>query len=326
MNPILIVLLVFGLLILLSSFFTVKQQTAVVIERFGKFTSIRNSGLQLKIPIIDRVAGRVNLRIQQLDVLIETKTKDNVFIKMKVSVQFKVIQDKVYEAFYKLEFPHDQITAYVFDVVRAEVPKLILDDVFVRKDDIAIAVKRELNEAMTTYGYDIINTLVTDIDPDIQVKNAMNRINAADREKTAAEFESEAQRIRIVAKAKAEAESKKLQGQGIADQRREIARGLVESVEVLNNVGINSQEASALIVVTQHYDTLQAIGADANSNLILLPNSPQAGSDVLNNMIASFSASSQVGQMMKKTERVKPKEIVKPQPPEETQETNSEEV
>ncbi len=170
MNPILIVLLVFGLLILLSSFFTVKQQTAVVIERFGKFTSIRNSGLQLKIPIIDRVAGRVNLRIQQLDVLIETKTKDNVFIKMKVSVQFKVIQDKVYEAFYKLEFPHDQITAYVFDVVRAEVPKLILDDVFVRKDDIAIAVKRELNEAMTTYGYDIINTLVTDIDPDIQVK------------------------------------------------------------------------------------------------------------------------------------------------------------
>lgn len=326
MNPILIVLLVFGLLILLSSFFTVKQQTAVVIERFGKFTSIRNSGLQLKIPIIDRVAGRVNLRIQQLDVLIETKTKDNVFIKMKVSVQFKVIQDKVYEAFYKLEFPHDQITAYVFDVVRAEVPKLILDDVFVRKDDIAIAVKRELNEAMTTYGYDIINTLVTDIDPDIQVKNAMNRINAADREKTAAEFESEAQRIRIVAKAKAEAESKKLQGQGIADQRREIARGLVESVEVLNNVGINSQEASALIVVTQHYDTLQAIGADANSNLILLPNSPQAGSDMLNNMIASFSASSQVGQMMKKTERVKPKEIVKQQPPEETQETNSEEV
>ena len=299
MEVFLIVLAFFGLIILFSSFFTVKQQTAVVIERFGKFTSIRNSGLQLKIPIIDRVAGRVNLRIQQLDVLIETKTKDNVFIKMKVSVQFKVIQDKVYEAFYKLEYPHDQITAYVFDVVRAEVPKLILDDVFVRKDDIAIAVKRELNEAMTTYGYDIINTLVTDIDPDIQVKNAMNRINAADREKTAAEFESEAQRIRIVAKAKAEAESKKLQGQGIADQRREIARGLVESVEVLNSVGINSQEASALIVVTQHYDTLQAIGADTNSNLILLPNSPQAGSDMLNNMVASFTASNQIGETMK---------------------------
>ena len=289
-----------GLIVLFSSFFTVKQQTVVVVERFGKFLSLRNSGLHLKIPVVDRIAGRVNLRIQQLDVIIETKTKDNVFVKMKVSVQFKVLQEKAYEAFYKLEYPHDQITSYVFDVVRAEVPKLKLDDVFERKDDIAVAVKRELNEAMTTYGYDIINTLITDIDPDIQVKNAMNRINAADREKTAAEYEAEAGRIRIVAKAKAEAESKRLQGQGIADQRREIARGLVESVDVLNKVGINSQEASALIVVTQHYDTLQAIGADANSNLILLPNSPQAGSDMLNNMVASFSASNQVGEMMKK--------------------------
>ncbi|WP_293891853.1 SPFH domain-containing protein [Flavobacterium sp.] len=297
--PFIFIILFLGVIILFSSFFTVKQQTAVVVERFGKFLSIRNSGLQLKLPIVDRIAGRVNLRIQQLDVMIETQTKDNVFIKMKVSVQFKVIPEHVYEAFYKLEYPHDQITAYVFDVVRAEVPKLILDDVFVRKDDVAIAVKRELNEAMTTYGYDIINTLVTDIDPDIQVKNAMNRINAAEREKTAAMFESDAQRIRIVAKAKAEAESKKLQGQGIADQRREIAKGLVESVDVLNKVGINSQEASALIVITQHYDTLQAIGADTNSNLILLPNSPQAASDMLNNMVTSFTASSIMGEQMK---------------------------
>jgi regulator of protease activity HflC (stomatin/prohibitin superfamily) len=303
MNITLIILLVIGLFILLSSFFTVKQQTSVIIERFGKFQSVRESGLQLKIPLIDRVAGRVNLKIQQLDVIIETKTKDNVFVKLKVSVQFMVIKETVYDAFYKLEYAHDQITSYVFDVVRAEVPKLKLDDVFERKDDIAIAVKSELNEAMTTYGYTIINTLVTDIDPDIQVKNAMNRINAADREKTVAEFEAEASRIRIVAKAKAEAESKRLQGQGIADQRREIARGLVESVDVLNRVGINSQEASALIVVTQHYDTLQAIGADTNSNLILLPNSPQAGSDMLNNMVASFTASNMVGESMKKGNR-----------------------
>lgn len=300
MPTFLIIILVFGLFILLSSFFTVKQQTSVVIERFGKFIGIRSSGLQLKLPIVDRIAGRVNLRIQQLDVIIETQTKDNVFVKMKISVQFKVIPEHVYEAFYKLEYPHDQITAYVFDVVRAEVPKLILDEVFARKDDVAIAVKRELNEAMISYGYDIINTLVTDIDPDIQVKNAMNRINAAEREKTAAIFESEAQRIRIVAKAKAEAESKKLQGQGIADQRREIAKGLVESVEVLNEVGINSQEASALIVITQHYDTLQAIGADTNSNLILLPNSPQAASDMLNSMVTSFTASNIIGEQMKK--------------------------
>ncbi|PKP25073.1 MAG: SPFH domain-containing protein [Bacteroidetes bacterium HGW-Bacteroidetes-2] len=299
-NLFLILVIILLVILLFSTFFVVKQQTSAIVERFGKFTSVRSSGLQLKIPIFDRIAGRVNLKVQQLDVMIETKTKDNVFVKLKVSVQFKVIQDSVYDAFYKLEYPHDQITSYIFDVVRAEVPKLKLDDVFERKDDIAIAVKKELNEAMTRYGYDIINTLITDIDPDIQVKNAMNRINAADREKTAAEFEAEATRIKIVAKARAEAESKRLQGQGIADQRREIARGLEESVNVLNNVGINSQEASALIVVTQHYDTLQSIGEATNTNLILLPNSPQAGSDMLNNMVASFTASNMIGEQMKK--------------------------
>ena len=230
----------------------------------------------------------------------ETKTKDDVFVKLKVSVQFKVIKDKVYDAFYKLDNPADQITSFIFDVVRAEVPKLILDDVFIKKDDIAIAVKGEIQEAMTEYGFQIIKTLVTDIDPDAQVKESMNRINASEREKVAAQFEGEAQKILIVEKAKAEAESKRLQGQGIADQRREIARGLEDSVKVLNGVDINSQEASALIVVTQHYDTLQSVGAEANSNLILMPNSPQAGSEMLNNMVASFTASNQIGEEMKK--------------------------
>jgi len=283
--------------------FIVKQQTAAVIETFGRFSNIRQSGFQLKVPVVQRIAGRMSLKIQQLDVIIETKTLDDVFVKLKVSVQFKVIRDKVYEAFYKLDYPHDQITSYVFDVVRAEVPKMKLDDVFVKKDDIAIAVKSELNDAMMEYGYDIIKTLVTDIDPDAQVKAAMNRINAADREKTAAQYEGDAARILIVEKAKAEAESKRLQGQGIADQRREIARGLEESVEVLNKVGINSQEASALIVVTQHYDTLQSIGQETNSNLILLPNSPQAGSQMLNDMVASFTASNQIGEAMKKNKK-----------------------
>lgn len=304
----LIPIIIIGLiaLFLFSAIFTVKQQTAAVIETFGKFSSIRQSGFQIKIPIIQRIAGRLSLKIQQLDVIIETKTKDDVFVKLKVSVQYKVIKNKVEDAFYKLDYPHDQITSYVFDVVRAEVPKMILDDVFLRKDDIAIAVKSELNEAMMTYGYDIIKTLVTDIDPDAQVKEAMNRINAADREKTAAQYEGDAQRILIVERAKAEAESKRLQGQGIADQRREIARGLEESVEVLNKVGINSQEASALIVVTQHYDTLQSIGQQTNSNLILLPNSPQAGSQMLNDMVASFTASNQIGEAMKNP---KPKKL-----------------
>jgi regulator of protease activity HflC (stomatin/prohibitin superfamily) len=299
---ILVPIIFFGLIVLVSSFFIVKQQTAAIIERFGRFQSIRQSGPQFKIPLVDRVSGKLSLKIQQLDVMIETKTLDDVFVRLKVSVQYKVIKNKVYDAFYKLDYPHDQITSYVFDVVRAEVPKMKLDDVFVRKDDVAIAVKSELNDAMMEYGYDIIKTLVTDIDPDAQVKEAMNRINAADREKTAAQFEGDAARILIVEKAKAEAESKRLQGQGIADQRREIARGLEESVEVLNKVGINSQEASALIVVTQHYDTLQSIGQQTNSNLILLPNSPQAGSQMLNDMVASFTASNQIGEAMKNSQ------------------------
>tara|TARA_B100001564_G_scaffold183515_1_gene154233 strand:+ start:12254 stop:13189 length:936 start_codon:yes stop_codon:yes gene_type:complete len=297
-----------GVVVLLTAFFIVKQQTAAIIERFGRFQSIRQSGLQLKIPLIDRIAGRLSLKIQQLDVIVETKTLDDVFVRLKISVQYKVVKEKVYEAFYKLDYPHEQITSYVFDVVRAEVPKMKLDDVFVKKDDIAIAVKTELNEAMMDYGYDIIKTLVTDIDPDAQVKEAMNRINASEREKIAAQFEGDAARILIVEKAKAEAESKRLQGQGIADQRREIARGLEESVEVLNKVGINSQEASALIVVTQHYDTLQSIGGESNSNLILLPNSPQAGSNMLNDMVASFTASNQIGEAMKNSKNKKREE------------------
>ena len=312
MNYLLVpILSVLFILLLFGTFFIVKQQSAAVVERFGKFVSIRHSGLQIKIPVIDRVSGRLSLRIQQLDVVVETKTKDDVFVKIKVSVQYKVIKDKVYDAFYKLDYPQDQITSYVFDVVRAEVPKMILDDVFEKKDDIAVAVKSELNDAMQNYGFDIIKTLVTDIDPDAQVKESMNRINASEREKVAAQFEGDAQRILIVERAKAEAESKRLQGQGIADQRREIARGLEDSVKVLNGVDINSQEASALIVVTQHYDTLQSVGSESNSNLILMPNSPQSGSDMLNNMVASFTASNQIGEQMKKAAKEKEDEETK---------------
>ena len=299
MSYLLVPLIFFGLIILFASFFVVKQETAAIIERFGKLQSVRHSGLQLKIPIIDQVAKRLNLRIQQLDVIIDTKTLDNVFIKMKVSVQYQVIRSQVADAYYRLENPEGQITSYVFDVVRAEVPKMKLDDVFVRKDDVAIAVKGELQEAMQSYGYDIVKALVTDIDPDEQVKHAMNRINAAEREKTAAEYESEAQRIRIVAVAKAEAESKKLQGQGIADQRREIAKGLEESVKMLNEAGINAQEASALIVVTQHYDTLHSVGANNRSNLVLLPNSPTAASSMLNDLVVSMAATQKMDETNK---------------------------
>lgn len=285
-----------AVVLLLSGLFVVKQQTSAVIERFGKYQSIRGAGLQLKIPLIDKVSGRVSLRIQQLDVNVETKTRDDVFIHLKISVQFLIRKNHVYDAFYKLQNPHEQITSFIFDVVRAEVPKMKLDDVFVKKEEVALAIQRDLKEAMLDYGYDIIKALVTDIDPDENVKIAMNRINAAEREKIAAQHEGDAQRILIVERAKAEAESKRLQGKGIADQRREIARGLEESVDVLNRAGINSQEASALIVITQHYDTLQSIGSDTNSNLILLPNNPNAASSMLNDMVTSLVAANKINE------------------------------
>ena len=292
--------LVLLLLLLVFGLFIVKQQTAFIIERFGKFNSIRYAGLKFKIPIVDRIAARLSLRIQQLDVVVETKTKDDVFVNMKISVQYQILREKVYDAYYKLQNPHEQLTAYIFDLVRAEIPKMLLDDVFEKKDDIAFAVKRDLKEAMLEYGYDIVKALVTDIDPDQSVKQAMNRINAAEREKIAAQHEGDAQRILIVERARAEAESKRLQGKGIADQRREIARGLEESVDTLNKAGINPQEASALIVITQHYDTMQAVGSESSSNLILLPNNPNAASTMLNDMTASLLAANKIQEATKK--------------------------
>ncbi|MFN2429587.1 MAG: SPFH domain-containing protein [Cryomorphaceae bacterium] len=317
-----IVIVVILLIILLFSFFIVRQQTAAVVQRFGKFNSVRAAGLQLKIPIIDKIAGRINLRIRQLDVNVETKTKDDVFVRIKVSVQYVVLLDKIYDAFYRLEDPQQQITSYVFDTVRAEVPKLKLDDVFEKKDDIAVAIRRELEQSMNEYGYGIIKALVTDIDPDVEVKNAMNKINASERQKVAAEFEGEAERIRIVAKATAEAESKRLQGRGIADQRREIARGLEESVNVLNQVGINSQEASALIVITQHYDTLQAVSENTRSNLILLPNNPSAASDMLTELTTSFAAVNTIDKMSNEDDEKPVLKKNKPKPKREEGEDN----
>lgn len=294
------ILIFLGFIFISSGLFTVKQQTAAIVQRFGKFHSVRQAGLQFKIPFVDTIAGRITMKIQQLDVPVETKTKDDVFVSIKVSVQYLIMPESIYDAFYKLQNPYEQMSSYIFDVVRAEVPKMKLDDVFERKDDIAIAIKRELDEAMNTYGYFIVKALVTDIDPAAEVKQAMNHINSAERKKIAAEYEGEAEKIRIVAKARAEAESKRLQGQGIADQRREIARGLVESVGVLNQVGINSQEASALIVITQHYDTLHSVGENANNTLVLMPNAPGAAMDMLTTMVTSLAATKELGDKMHK--------------------------
>ena len=273
-----------GFITLFLSFFTVDQQTAALVQRFGKFIRVATSGLNFKIPWIDWVAGRINLRIKSLDVEVETKTKDNVFVKVVVSVQYFVMtdNDKIYLAFYKLNDPTKQITSYVFDVVRASVPETNLDDVFARKDEIAVAVKTELAQTMDDFGYSIIKALVTDIDPDKKVKESMNEINAAQRLRIAANEKGEAEKILYVKKAQAESEGKELQGIGIAKQRKAIVDGLRDSVEGFKTAvpGSTAQDVMNLVLMTQYFDTLKEIGASSKSNTIIIPHSPGALTDI----------------------------------------------
>jgi len=287
--PTLIVLGVLALIVLVllaSSIFTVEQQTAAVVERFGKFVRIAWPGLNFKTPFIERVAGRVNLRVQQLDVNVETKTLDNVFVHTLVSVQYVITRDMVYDAFYKLDAPTIQITAYVFDTVRARVPKIELDDVFEHKDEIATAVKSELAEVMETFGYSIVQALVTDIDPDRKVKEAMNEINAAKRLRIAANERGEADKILKVKAAEAEAESKALQGRGIADQRRAIIDGLRESVDLFAQSiqGTTPESIMQLVLMTQHYDTVKDVGTMGGTSTIFVPYTPGGMNDLAGQM------------------------------------------
>lgn len=277
-----IVLVVLALLIIFDGFFIVRQQTSAVVERFGKFNRTAGSGLNIKIPLIDRIAGRVSLRIQQLDVRVETKTKDNVFVFVVVSVQYYVLPDKVVDAFYRLNNAQQQITSFVFDTVRARVPNIVLDDLFQMKDEIATAVKSELDQVMDDFGYGIMKALVTDIDPDANVKTSMNEINAAQRLRMAAVEQAEADKIRVVKAAEAEAESKALQGQGIANQRKAIIEGLKESVESFNNQieGTRAEDVMNLVLMTQYFDTIKDIGLSGKGNTILIPHSPGGMQDI----------------------------------------------
>ncbi len=273
--PNIVILLVIALLIF-KTILIVREASAAVIERFGKFQSVRTSGLSLIIPFIDRKASTMNLRVQQLDVTIETKTLDNVFVNLQVSVQYQVRREFVKEAYYSLDNAKNQIASYVFDDVRAEVPKLELDDVFAKKEDIAIAVQSNISESMAEYGYKIIKALITDIDPDHKVKDAMNRINAAKRDREAAHEEGEAQKIMIVKEAEAEAESKRLSGEGIAQQRLEIVRGFKESVEDFKKSldTVTHEEIMQFVLMTQYFDTIKDIGANSKNSSILMPHSP----------------------------------------------------
>jgi regulator of protease activity HflC (stomatin/prohibitin superfamily) len=292
----LIVLGVILLVILLTGLFTVKQQTAALVERFGKFKKVSSAGLNFKIPLIDKIAGRLSLRVQQLDVRVETKTKDNVFVFVVVSVQYYVLTDKVLDAFYRLQNPQAQITAFVFDTVRARVPKIQLDELFEMKDDIANAVKTELDAVMDDFGYGIMKALVTDIDPDANVKTSMNEINAAQRLRVAAVEQAEADKIRVVKAAEGEAESKALQGQGIANQRRAIIEGLKDSVENFSSTvdGAKAQDVMNLVLMTQYFDTIKDIGLSSKSNTILIPHSPAGMSDISEQMRTAIITANEV--------------------------------
>jgi regulator of protease activity HflC (stomatin/prohibitin superfamily) len=269
-------LLLAAIALLAATLFTVEQRTTAVVQRLGRFRREAGPGLHAKIPLLDKVAGRINLRVQQLDVRIETKTEDNVFVQMVVAVQYYVLPEKVYDAFYKLADATRQITSFVFDVVRARVPKIRLDDVFEKKDEIADIVQSELAQVMDGFGYGILKALVTDIEPDARVKEAMNEINAAQRLRVAATERGEAERILKVKAAEGDAQSKALQGRGIADQRQAIVAGLRDSVDEFRRSvpGTTAKDVMNLVLMTQYFDTLKEIGASSRTNAILIPHSP----------------------------------------------------
>jgi len=296
--PNIVILLVISLLVF-KTILIVREASAAVIERFGKFQSIRVSGLSLIIPFIDRKAATVNLRVQQLDVTVETKTLDNVFVNLQVSVQYQVRKEYVKEAYYSLDNAKNQIASYVFDDVRAEVPKLELDDVFAKKEDIAIAVQTNIAQSMAEYGYNIIKALITDIDPDHKVKDAMNRINAAKRDREAAEEEGEAQKIIIVKQAEAEAESKRLSGEGIAQQRLEIVRGFKESVEDFKKSldTVTHEEIMQFVLMTQYFDTIKDIGANSKNSSILMPHSPGGMKEFQDQIISGTYVGSKLSEL-----------------------------
>jgi regulator of protease activity HflC (stomatin/prohibitin superfamily) len=276
--------------LILGSFFTVNTAQVAVITRFGKFLRVADAGLNWKVPYFDTVAGLVSLRVNQITLTMETKTKDNVFVTIPISVQNRVRPEKVYDAFYKLSDPVAQIKSYVEQVILGHVPGMTLDEVFASQSSIAAAVKQELDADMATFCYEIVNVLVTDIVPDQKVKSAMNDINAAQREQVAANARGEAEKILVVKKAEAEAESKALQGQGIANQRKAIIEGLQVSIEQFQKVveGASSQDVMQLVMVTQYFDTLKSIGESDKTNTLFLSHSPGSVKEVSEQIMESM--------------------------------------
>ena len=287
---------VFLLIILFSGLFTVAQQTHAVIERFGKFVTVAGPGLNFKIPLIDSVSGRVTHRVRELEITVESKTKDDVFVDILIAVQFFVrdTDDAVQAAHYRLMNPQQQISSYVFDTVRALVPEMPIDHVFSEKEKIALAVKERLQDIMQDFGYTIMQALVNDIQPDAEVKKAMNKVNASARLKEAAKNEAEAKKIRVIAEAEADARAKELQGVGIARQRLAIARGLKESVSACTEAGISPGEATKMVLLTQHYDTVTAVGTRSKATVMMVPYTPTGMSSVGDQIMQAMLAKEEV--------------------------------
>jgi len=295
----LIILIIMGLFLLIAIFsglFTVPQQTHAIVERFGRFTGVAAPGLNFKIPLIDSISGRVTHRVRELEITVESKTKDDVFVDVLIAVQFFVREtdEAVKAAHYKLMNPQQQISSYVFDTVRALVPEMPIDHVFSEKEKIAMAVKERLQTIMEDFGYTIMQALVNDIQPDSEVKKAMNKVNASARLKEAAKNEAEAQKIRIIAAAEADARAKELQGVGIARQRLAIAKGLKESVDACTEAGISPGEATKMVLLTQHYDTVTAVGSRSKATVMMVPYTPSGMSGVSDQIMQALITKDEV--------------------------------
>jgi regulator of protease activity HflC (stomatin/prohibitin superfamily) len=295
MNTFLVfVLVVVGIVVLvtvLKTLFTVRTASAGVVERFGKFNRIVRPGLHFLVPYAERVFI-VDLQVKQVQFAVETKTRDNVFVQIPVSVQYQVLDDKIYDAFYRLSSPQKQIESFVFNSILGHVPKLTLDETFEQQSGISINVKTELDMIMSGFGFNILTALVTDIIPDVKVKAAMNDINAAQRAQVAAQARGEAEKILKVKQAEAEAESKALQGKGIAAERQAIIDGLSASIEHFQGAipGSTSEEVMALVLLTQYFDTLRDIGTRGGSSTLFLPNNPGAANDFQAQILAGLRA------------------------------------
>ena len=290
---ILLVVIFLAILLLISSIYVVRQQSVAIIERFGRYQKTSSSGMNFRLPFgIDKIAARVQLRLLQSDIVVETKTQDNVFVTMNVATQYRVNENNVTDAYYKLMRPESQIKSYIEDALRSSVPKLTLDELFEKKDEIALEVQKQVAEEMSTYGYIIVKTLITKVEPDAEVKQSMNEINAAQRKRVAAQELAEADKIKIVTAAEAEAEKDRLHGVGIAEQRKAIVDGLADSIKELKgaNVELTEEQIMSILLTNQYLDTLNNFADKQGNNTIFLPANPDGVESIRTQILSALKA------------------------------------